>query len=398
MLRRIFKIGLATFSIIFMATTAAQAAPQISVDDSDTQEHGAISREAPKDQKFFIYGYGEFHYNNNENAADEFDFHRFVIGLGYDFSDRIRLRSEVEFEHGFAEHYLEYAYLDFDIIPAINVRLGSILLPIGYLNQNHEPASFYSVERPEIYARIIPTSWPEGGGGIFGEIIDGLSYQLYAHSSLDFNQGFMGDTGFSANNGLRGGRGKVSETSGNDIAGSARLQYTGVKGLRLGASGFIGQTSQGDARVSGGLVTLVESDAKYSFHGFEIEGLVAVVFNPDAREMTLAQRTDGNIGATDVIGKRMFGYMVEGAYHVFHHLWPECPSDLIAFVRWEDYDTHHAVPDGFTASGAAHRQTLTTGLSFKPLENVAIKADYSFRDNDAGTANNQFNLGVAYNF
>lgn len=392
---KLYKIGMLMLAVSFMSAHSVMAKPQVEVDE---EEGVSFSHPTPDEQKFFIFGYGEFHYNNHENNDDEFDFHRFVIGIGYDFSERIRLRAEVDFEHGFAEPYIEYAYIDFDIIRAINFRMGSILLPIGYLNQNHEPSTFYSVERPEIYNRIIPASWPEGGGGIFGEIIDGLSYQLYVHSSLDYNQGYMGDTGFSAGSGLRGGRGKVSETSGNDFAGSGRLQYTGVKGLRVGASGFVGQTSQGDTRVSGGLVSIVEGDAKYSFHGFEIEGMVAVVFNPDAGEMTTAQRADGNIGATDTIGERMFGYMFEGAYHVFHHLWPEAPSDLIAFVRWEDYDTQHKLPSGFTGSGANHRQIITTGLSFKPVHNVAIKADYTFRDNDAGTANNQFNLGLGYNF
>lgn len=376
----------------------AVAQPKIEVEEGSALEHAGFSRRLPAEQHFFLFGYGEFHYNNNDNANDTIDLHRFVLGTGYDFSDRIRLRSEVEFEHGFNEPYIEYAYVDFDIASFVNLRVGSILLPIGYLNQNHEPASFYSVERPELYVRIMPTSWMEGGLGFFGEILDGLTYQIYGHSSLDFNDGFGGDTGFSEGNGLRGGRGKVAEVNGNDLAGSARLQYTGVKGLRLGTSAFIGKTAQGDPRVSGGLVTLLEGDAKYAGFGFELEGVVAVVFNPDAGEMTTAQRTDGNIGAADVIGSRMFGYSFEGAYHLFHHLWKDAPADLIAFVRWEDFDTHNAVPGGFTRDPAQHRQNIVTGLAFKPLDNVALKLDYVLRDNDLGTANNSFNAALAYQF
>jgi hypothetical protein len=94
----------------------------------------------------------------------------------------------------------------------------------------------------------------------------------------------------------------------------------------------------------------------------------------------------------------MFGYMVEGAYHIFHHAWPEDPVDLVAFARWEDYDTHHAVPSGFAKNPAFDRQTATFGLSFFPVEQVVFKADYSWRDNGADTANNQFNLGMGYYF
>jgi hypothetical protein len=360
-----------------------------------------VNNESPSEaigQKVSFFGYGEMHYNNNEGGDDELDFHRLVIGLGYDFTDRIRLRSELEFEHGGSEIYLEYAYIDFDITDRFGLRAGSILLPIGYLNQNHEPPTFYSVERPEIYRTIIPTSWMEGGFGLYAEPIDGLTLQAYATTSLNFNDGYMGDTGFSGSSGIRGGRQKVAEAVANDFAGSARVQYTGVKGLRVGTSAFVGQTAQGDARVSKGLVSLIEADAKYTFEGIEIEGLVAAIFNPEGGDMTTAQRADGNIGATDVIGTRMFGFMVEGAYHVFHHVWKDAPFDLVAFVRYEQYDTNDQVAAGFVANPAFNRQTVTAGLSYLPVEHVAIKIDYALRDNGANTANNQWNLGLAYYF
>lgn len=351
-----------------------------------------------QEQKLFFTGYGEIHYNNVDNTNDTLEIHRFTLGVGYDFSDKIRLRSEFEFEHGFTEPYMEFAYVDFEIARATTLRVGSLLLPIGTLNQLHEPVFFYSVERPEIYARIIPTSWAEVGLGLHGEILDGLTYQIYGHSSLNYNDGFTTASGFSGASGLRGGRGKGSEMEANNFAGSARLQYTGLSGLRLGTSGFFGFTSQGDARVNRGMVSLIETDAKYEFEGIELEGLFAVVFNPEAGAMTTAQRTDGNIGATDVIGKRMLGYMFEAAYHVFHHAWQDAPVDLVAFARYEDYDTQDAVPGGFAKNGANHRQVVTGGLSFMPVSNVALKADFSWRDNDAGTAVNQFNLGLGYSF
>lgn len=369
------------------------AQPVVTVDTEDQS-----TTTSPKKQKFFISSYGELHYNNIQNSNNKLELHRFVLGLNFDFTDRIRFRSEVEFEHGFSEQYIEFAYLDFDLIRWANLRVGSLLLPIGYLNANHEPTAFYSVERPDVYVRIIPTTWMEGGIGFLGEIVDGLNYQIYVHSSLNYKDGFGDDTGFSGKSGLRGGRGKVSDITMNDFAGSARLQFTGIKGVRFGVSGFIGNTAQNDPRVSGGLVTLLEADAKFFFEGLELEGLIAVVFNPDAGEMTVAQRADGNISATDVIGERMLGYMIEGAYHVFHHLWKNAPVDLVAFVRYEKFDTQNKVPAGFSRNPAFDRQNVTFGLAFYPIDQIVFKADYSIKDNDAGTGNNQFNLGVGYYF
>ena len=387
---KVFRV-LITFMFLFLSLPAF-AEPVINV---DTEDEIIVQ---PKQQKFFITGYGELHYNNIQDSNDKLELHRFVVGFNYDFTDRIRLRSEVEFEHGFSEQYIEFAYLDFDIVRWANLRVGSILMPIGYLNQNHEPTAYYSVERPDVYVRIIPTTWMEGGGGFWGEIVDGLNYQIYVHSSLNFKDGFKDDEGFSGKSGIRGGRGKVSDLTMNDIAGSARLQYTGLKAARFGFSAWMGNTAQGDARVQGGLVTLLEADAKFFFQGLELEGLVAVIFNPEAGDMTNALRADGNISATDVIGKRMFGFMIEGAYHVFHHAWKDAPVDLVVFVRYEKFDTQNQVPSGFAKNPAYDRQNVTFGLAFYPIDNIVFKADYAVKSNDAGTGNNQFNLGVGYYF
>lgn len=384
-----FRILAVVLSLLSLSPNVF-AKPEVSV----AEEESAASTP----QKLSIVGYGEVHYNNVNNADDVLELHRFVFGLNYDFTDRIRFRSEAEFEHGFTEQYVEYAYVDWDLTDWMTLRTGALLLPIGTLNQYHEPPTFNSVERPEIYNFIIPTTWMEAGFGFNGRITDGLDYQIYAHTSLDFNDGFMGDSGFDARRGIREGRAKLSNMAANDFAGSARLQYTGVPGLRVGTSGFVGQTAQGDSRVDGGLVSLVEADAKYEFQGVAIEGLVAAVFNPEAGAMTTAQRTDGNIGATDTIGSRMFGFMLEGAYHVFHHAWRDAPVDLIAFVRWESYDTQSAVPAGFAKDAANDRDTYTFGVNFLPIDHVSFKADYSVRDNGANTADNQFNLGVGYYF
>lgn len=392
---------IAIFINLLMFSSMANAQPKLNIDtdqnDPNLQMFGPRYNQ-PSEQKFFVMGYGDIHYNNISNSNDTLEVHRFVLGIGYDFTDKIRMRGEIEFEHGFTEQYIEYVYLDFDIIPQINFRIGSLLMPIGTLNQVHEPTFFYSVERPDIYSRIIPTTWMEGGLGFYGEIFEGLTYQLYAHTSLDYNQGFSGDTGFSGSSGIRGGRGKVSNVTANDFAGSARVQYTGIEGLRVGISGFMGNTGQGDTRISGGLITLLEADARLEIQGFEFSGLVATIFNPDAGEMTVAQRNDGNIAATDVIGERMFGWMFEGAYHMFHHSWEDAPVDWVVFARYEAFDTHHAVPTGYTKNQAYDRNNWTFGTAFYPHNQIVFKFDYTIKDNGANTGNNQWNLGVGYYF
>ena len=146
---------------------------------------------------------------------------------------------------------------------------------MGVINQHHEPPLFYSVERPELYRVIIPTSWQEGGAGFYGKLPAGFDYELYALSSLNA-------AGFRGSSGVRRGRGHVGESPAQDFAGSARVQYKGVPGLRIGSSAFLGRTGQGTAGIGDALLTMIEGDAKYSLEGIDLEGTLAYAGLGDA--------------------------------------------------------------------------------------------------------------------
>lgn len=172
-----------------------------------------------------FHGYGEMHFNDPKTSSSvpdgdapaRMDFHRMVWGLSYHFNDRFSLHTEIDFEHAANELELELAYLDYLINPLINLRAGSVLMPVGALNETHEPTLFYSVERPYVQAYIIPTTWMEGGAGIFGGFLDGFKYRAYLVNGLDAS-------GFSASSGLRGGRSKVNNAPSEDFAGVGRLE------------------------------------------------------------------------------------------------------------------------------------------------------------------------------
>ena len=139
-----------------------------------------------------LHGYGELHFNHpqlgamSQAAGDEIDIHRWVIGLAYDFSDRIRMDMELDFEHAADELEFEYGFLEFDLKPGLAARVGSVLMPVGPLNEFHEPPLFYSVERPYLEQFIIPTTWQENGAGIVGRAFQNkLAFRAYATAGLD---------------------------------------------------------------------------------------------------------------------------------------------------------------------------------------------------------------------
>src|SRR5258705_6155123 len=80
---------------------------------------------------------------------------------------------------------VEFATLDFLIRDDVNARAGLMLLPVGFLNEVHEPPFYYGTHRPDVELSLLPSTWRELGAGIFGRIADQLSYKLYVVTSMN---------------------------------------------------------------------------------------------------------------------------------------------------------------------------------------------------------------------
>lgn len=357
-------------------------------------------------------GYGELHFNdyknNNKNSA--IDFHRFVLFIGHEFNDWISFHSELEVEHSLAgdgkpgEVELEQAYIDLKVIEPLNFRVGLMLMPIGFINETHEPNTFYGVERPDVVKNIIPTTWWEAGVGVFGEVAEGLSYKLYMVSTPNA-------ANFKANgsSGIRSGRQKVAKAVAEDFGVTARLEYSAIPGLKLGASYFGGDTSQGDDSMGSAKVTITELDFQFSKSFIDLKGMYVNVSLDDAYDVNVSLGTTdiptrtSDWAAGNALGEEMTGYYIEGALRLMEFINPNTDQELAVFVRKSEYNTHNSVPTGVTANPVYDVEVLTIGIDYKPVENVVIKADYQNRDNadnspGAAEAVDQFNIGLGYSF
>lgn len=405
--KKVLMLGL--FSMLLTSSigqTVEIQKKEPSINISDSELDAEVKNEEGLQRKgdfgrFHLFGYGDMHFNTLiGEGTNQIDFHRMVLGVGYDFNDWLKFRTEVDFEHAFKEPELEYAYLDFLVKPWFNVRGGSMLVPMGTINQNHEPPLYYSVERPQLYREIIPSSWQEGGVGFFGNVGSSLDYQLYVMSSLEavtIEDGTVSRS-FTGSDGFHDSFGHVGEQPARDFAAAGRLQYKGLPGLRMGTSFFLGNTGQGNPNIGGGFLTMLEGDVKYSFEGIDLESQLAFTNLSDAENInTVLIGADSARFSEPVnqVAKQMLGWSVEGAYHVFHHLMPETKHDLVTFVRYEKINTQHAMSVG-TADPANDRQTITTGVSYMPIPQVAIKADYLWNWNKANAGIDRFNLGLGF--
>lgn len=335
----------------------------------------AVEQAGTAAHNLHIGGYGELHYNNlngkgGASDKDEIDFHRFVLFFGYDYNDKLRLRTELELEHSLAgegkdgEVELEQAYIDYDFAANHTARAGLFLLPIGLLNQTHEPNTFYGVERNSVEKNILPTTWWEAGAGVLGEAAPGLRYEAYIHSGLNTNAG--------KNYAIRSGRQKVSEAEAEDLAATLALTWNGMPGLTLGATiqyqEDITQSNDADA----GSATLIDLHGEWRSGDFGLRALYAM------------WDLDGD-GPEDVGADEQSGWYIEPSYRL--------SDNLGLFTRYSRWDNQAG-----DSSIESEKAQWDIGLNWWLHKHVVIKADYQSQDNDNGQEQNGFNLGVGYQF
>ena len=215
-------------------------------------------------------GYAEVLYNQPEAANGEIDVQRLILLFGYKFDDRTQFVTEVEFEH-VKEVYIEQAFVNYAVNNSLNVRAGLMLVPMGIINEYHEPTTFNGVERPSIDNKLVPTTWREIGIGLSGRS-DALSLRYQAYI---FN-GFLSHNGtdglIKGSNGLRSGRQKGAESIFRTPNLSMKLDFYGINGLRLGLSGYFGKTQAADQvyDTDGSTVglSMLGLDARYNFRRF----------------------------------------------------------------------------------------------------------------------------------
>ncbi len=327
-----------------------------------------------------IGGYGELHYNNlsaEDPARDveQIDFHRFVLFFGHEFNDKTRFYSEVELEHSFiadsggntpGEVELEQAYLEFDLRPDLYAKAGLFLVPVGILNETHEPDTFYGVERNDVENIIIPTTWWEGGALLNGVFGSGWTWDLALTSGLG-----MATSGSDAFR-VRSGRQKVAEALANDGAITGRLRYLGIPGLQAAVTiqyQFDPSQGKNDGLDSG---TLIEGHIDYRRGGFGLRALYA--------------RWDFTGEAIEEAGaERQYGWYVEPSYRL---------NDNIGFyTRYETVDA---------ARNQDKFDQWEFGLNWWPYENVVVKLDYRDRNYDLVSQQGRdftgFDVGFGYSF
>jgi hypothetical protein len=345
-----------------------------------------------------IGGYGEMLYSDPQgtSTSNQIDFLRAIVYFGADLGDGWLFNSELEVEHATVadnndltgeeapgEVSMEFAYLERSLTESLAARAGLLLLPMGFINELHEPTTFLSANRPEVERFLLPATWRENGAGLLGGN-DNWSWRAYLVNGFDA-------AGFSAT-GVRGGRQKGGLALAEDFALVGRVDYQGTRDLLAGLSAYHGNAGQDQAGFEDTPVTLVDLHADWRPRSWRLRALGVYGRIDDVEELNLAQ---GFVGSQSV-GSEQQGYYLEAGYDL--RLTLGTSGSLVPFVRYEDYDTQAEVPDGFSVNPANDRNNWTLGVFWQPTTQVAFKFDYVAADNAANSAVDLWRLSVGYIF
>jgi len=343
-----------------------------------------------------VGGYGEFNYQSfvndeKDNEQDNADFERLVLYVGYKFTDNILFNSEIEFEHASTDKKgsvsVEFAALDFFFNDMVNARAGMLLMPMGFVNQIHEPPFYFGNNRPEVERTIIPSTWREIGVGLFGELMPGLTYTTYVVNGMDAK-------GFGSS-GVRGSRQKGSKARAEDLAFVGRVDYapSQLPGVTFGASAYLGNSGQNqdfNGQQVDAFTQLYEAHLQWKYRGLEFRTLGSWGLIDDAAVLSADKG--------EVVGEENYGWYAELGYDVLPHIFPETEQYLAPFVRYESMDTVATAPTGWADDLTKDREIFQVGLQYKPIPNVVIKADYRNFDSEGGDLPDDFNLGLGFIF
>ncbi|MDR1543212.1 MAG: hypothetical protein LBS50_02130 [Prevotellaceae bacterium] len=433
------KIVLFSFLIIFNVAAFAQ---NVENKNDTTQQKSA------RKEKFFnaisrlsVGGYGEIVYKRNffsdninryshaqdyKNAPSHgrFDLPHITFMIGYEFGKGWRFSSEIEFEHGGTEAAVELEaeeageyeteverggevafeqfWIEKTFFPALNLRIGHIIVPVGFTNMRHIPTEFFTVERPEGENTILPCTWHETGLSLWGKaknwryefaFLPGLNSELFNRQNWI---GYSSKSPFEF---------KVANT----FAGAFRIDNQSVKGLRIGASGYYGHSFNNSVQTTSslkyknvkGAVAIGSVDFEYNDHNFIARGYFDYGYLGDSQAISIYNKNlpKSSISSRTNVASDVLISGVEAGYNFFalSNNAKIAKQKFYLFGRYEYFNSMWKTAGNIPKDEWCSRQKIIGGFNYFPVKQVVIKAEYSYSVLKSPYNNEPtLSIGIAY--
>ena len=275
-------------------------------------------------------------------------------------------------------------------------------MPMGNLNEFHEPNNFFTVERPEYHSKLIPTTWQQAGFGIHGAQGD-FSYRVYLTNAV---QSVNDSRDYNDDSFIRSGREQVNYSEVGNIALSGRLEKK-APGGQVGVSFYTGG-STGSYIPEDGQTTIIELDYKTKRGALDLDFGIFKGWVEDTLEINNACDMD-DVACGGDVPQSAFGILMTAGVHVPELMKMNTIHDFIPFIQYQKIRPQDEVGDNATVVPQSNYDVLTVGVAYKPDPKVALKANYktiyyggtevaNTLYGAAGTSGSSFNMGVAYQY
>lgn len=275
----------------------------------------------------------------NSKSRGEFDLPHVTFMIGYNFGKGWRMNAELEYEHGGTgsameienneggeieteleqggEVELEQFWIEKTFCPAANIRAGHIIVPVGGLNNHHEPDKFFTVYRPEEEASIMPSTWHQTGISFWGR----TKHWRYEVLCV---QGLQADK-FDDANWIKDGHKNAFEFGrSTQYAGAFRVDNYSVPGLRMAVSGYYGGSTRNATKyerygTAKGRVAIGAFDLTYQAHNWIVRGNFDYGHLWDSQKISTVNRNyPKNSGCPQSnVASDVMAYSIEAGYDLF---------------------------------------------------------------------------------
>ena len=388
------------------ATTVAAAQQAIAANTATTQRAGWAANTT-------VSSYGEIGYSRptKDVSATNTDVQRAVIGMQHRFDDRTRMVGEWEWEHAITsaddsgESEVEQLWVEREFDSGLKGRAGLFLMPVGLLNQTHEPTAYFGVYRPDTDTKIIPSTWREVGLGLNGDLGNGLNWDVAATTAPNLSRWDAGSTEARERGPLQSIHGEGQFASARTLGTVAALNWRGVPGLWIGGSAVFDNIGQSQAGFpgNGAKLFMVEGHARYQVGGLDLAA-EAVRGQINGATRFNQELATGDFESPTLVPHLFYGGYVQAAYNI------PLAGDyrLTPFARYEVLNTAAGFGSLPVSAGGIKQpdeKILTVGASLFVGEGIVLKADYrdyrqhKLPDTDEHfTLGNSLNLGVGFAF
>lgn len=312
-----------------------------------------------------VGGYGEAHarWLRTDGATEEmgFQIRRWNLFTATQVSDFVRIGAELEFENGTEEILLEYAAIDVAIHPALTMRAGMILSPLGRFNLSHDSPRNEFTDRPLVATELLGVALSEPGMGAYGLFPLGgtarVTYEVYAVNG--FSDALINASPEGTRIPL--GRHNVEDQNASPAV-VARVTWSPRVGMEIGVSGHRGawnvysvEGMRIDERRN---LTIGVLDVELPVAGFQVMGEAAVA------------RIEVPASLVGIYASRQRGLYVQAVRQFGRGLVSTMPQSLFAAgARLDVVDFDGSIPGD-------NVRRFSAVVSFRPTRDTILRLNY----------------------